>query len=350
MGAWNLGRSRREPKRRSKRPDEFELIRRYFAPLAKSAPGAFALTDDAAALPVAAGRRLIVTTDVLVAGVHFPDDETPQSVAARLIGVNLSDLAAMGARPEAYVMAIALTRNCGVGWIKAFAGELKRQQKAHRIALIGGDTVATDGPLTVCLTALGSVGKGRELRRNGACAGDLIFVSGTIGDATLGLLALRGGIPGLGKRHAKALIGRYRRPQPRVQLGLGLVGLATAAIDVSDGLIADVGHVAETSRCTAEIDVDRVPLSTAARAAVARHLSLRERALTGGDDYELAFTVAPSHRKAVAALARRLRLPLTEIGRMRRPPDIGRGAVPAVEARDGAGRRIRFAKVGYRHF
>jgi thiamine-monophosphate kinase len=299
---------------------------------------------------VAAGRRLIVTTDALVAGVHFPDDETPQSVAARLIGVNLSDLAAMGAMPQAYVMAIALPRDCGVEWIRAFAGELKRQQQAHRITLIGGDTVATDGPLTVCLTALGSVAAGRELRRSGAHAGDLIFVSGTIGDAALGLRALRGGISGLGKRHAVALIGRYRRPRPRVRLGLGLVGLATAAIDISDGLIADLDHVATTSRCVAEIDVDRVPLSAAARAAVFRHPRLRELALTGGDDYELAFTVAPSRRKAVAALARRLRLPLTEIGRMRLAREQGRGGAPAVEARDGTGRRLRFAKAGYRHF
>lgn len=345
-----MGKSRGKSKGRSKLPDEFELIRRFFAPLAAKTPGAFGLTDDAAAVAVAPGRRLIVTTDALVAGVHFPADETPQSVAARLIGVNLSDLAAMGATPEAYVMAIALPRNCDVGWIKAFAGELRRQQKAHRVILIGGDTVATDGPLTVCLTALGSVAKGRELRRNGARAGDLIYVSGTIGDATLGLKVVRGGIAGLGKRHAKALVGRYRGPRPRVRLGLGLVGLATAAIDVSDGLIADLGHVARTSRCTAEIDVERVPLSAAARAAVALDPRLRQRALTGGDDYELVFTAPPSRRKAVAALARRLGLPLTEIGRMWPAKGGGKGTTRPVEARDGAGRPVPLARAGYRHF
>ena len=345
-----MGKSRGLAKGRAKRPDEFELIRRFFAPLAAKAPGAFGLTDDAAAVAVAPGRRLIVTTDALVAGVHFPEDESPQSVAARLIGVNLSDLAAMGATPEAYTMAIALPRNCNFGWIKAFADELGRQQKTHRITLIGGDTVATGGPLTVCLTALGSVAKGRELRRNGARAGDLIYVSGTIGDATLGLKVLQDGIAGLGKRHAKALVGRYRRPQPRARLGLGLVGLATAAIDVSDGLIADLGHVARTSRCTAEIDVERVPLSAAARAAIAFDPRLRERALTGGDDYELMFTARPSRRKAVAALARRLGLPLTEIGRMRRAMGGGSSGTHPVDVRDSAGRRVPLARTGYRHF
>ena len=345
-----MAKSRGRSRGRTKRLDEFALIRRFFAPLAADAPGAFGLGDDAAAVAVAPGRRLIVTTDALVAGVHFPADETAQSVAARLIGVNLSDLAAMGARPAAYVLAIALPRRCDVGWIKAFAGELGRQQKAHRITLIGGDTVATEGPLTACLTALGSVAKGRELRRSGARAGDLVFVSGSIGDATLGLKVVQHGIAGLGKRHADALVGRYRRPRPRVRLGLGLVGLATAAIDVSDGLIADLEHLARASRCTAEIDVERVPLSAAARAAIALDPRLRRRALTGGDDYELAFTTPPSRRDAIAALARRLRLPLTEIGRIRRANMGGKGGTRPVDARDGAGRSLTFADAGYRHF
>ncbi|MBI1985440.1 MAG: thiamine-phosphate kinase [Rhodospirillales bacterium] len=345
-----MGKSRGRSKGREKRPDEFELIRRFFAPLAAKAPGAFGLTDDAATVAVAPGRRLIVTTDALVAGVHFPEDESPQSVAARLIGVNLSDLAAMGATPEAYTMAIALPKNCDLGWIKAFADELGRLQKTHHVTLIGGDTVATGGPLTVCLTALGSVAKGREIRRNGARAGDLIYISGTIGDATLGLKVMQDGIAGLGKRHAKTLVGRYRRPQPRVRLGLGLVGLATAAIDVSDGLIADLGHVAQTSRCTAEIDVERVPLSAAARAAIALDPRLRERTLTGGDDYELAFTARPSHRNAVAALARQVRLPLTEIGRMRRARKDSKGGARLVDVRDGAGHLLPIVRTGYRHF
>jgi thiamine-monophosphate kinase len=345
-----LGKARGRLMGGSKRPDEFEIIRRFFAPLAANAPGAFGLTDDAAAIKLAPGRQLIVTTDTLVAGVHFPMDETPQSIAARLIGVNLSDLAAMGARPEAYTMALALPRDYGSGWIRAFAGELRRQQKAHRVTLIGGDTVATDGPLTVCLTTFGSVDKGRELRRNGARAGDLIYVSGTIGDATLGLRVLKDDIVGLDKRHAKVLIGRYRLPRPRVRLGLGLVGLATAAIDVSDGLIADLGHVARTSGCTAEIDVDRVPLSAAARAAVALDRSLHERVLTGGDDYELVFTVAKSRRKAVTALARRLRLPLTEIGRMRLAKGSSKYKARPVDARDRGGHLVPLKRTGYRHF
>lgn len=339
-------------KRTSKRLDEFALIERYFAPLAKSAPGAFALTDDAAAMAVPAGRELIVTTDALVAGVHFPKDETPRSVARRLIGVNLSDLAAMGARPQAYTLALALPRNLGDAWVRAFAGELKHQQKAHGIALIGGDTVATAGPLTVSLTAFGSIAAGRALRRSGARAGDVIYVSGTIGDAALGLKALQRGIKGLGRRHAKALVDRYRRPRARVALGRALIGLATAAIDVSDGLIADLAHVARSSGCVAEIDVDRVPLSAAARAAVALDARLRARALTGGDDYELAFTVRPSNAKAVAALARGLKLKLTAIGRMARTQGKGtrKGRGRAVVTRDSTGRAVTIAGTGYRHF
>lgn len=336
------------PRRKLKLPEEFALIARFFAPLAKSAPGAFGLTDDAAALAVAAGRRLIVTTDALVAGVHFPMNETPQSVARRLIGVNLSDLAAMGAKPEAYVMATALPKDCDAGWIRAFANELKRQQKVYGITLIGGDTVATAGPLTVCLTAFGTVARGRPLRRNGAKPGDLIYVSGSVGDAALGLKVLQGGIAGLANRHATALIGRYRRPRPRVRLGLGLVGLATAAIDVSDGLIADLGHVARASRCVAEIDVDRVPLSAAVRAAIARDSRLRGPALTGGDDYELVFTARPSKAEAIARLARRLKLPLTAIGRMRRAK--GRVGRRVVVTRDAAGRAVKVVGTGYRHF
>lgn len=335
-------------KRAARRLDEFALIARFFAPLAAKAPGAFGLTDDAAVVAVAPGRRMVVTTDMLIAGVHFPADETAPSVARRLIGVNLSDLAAMGARPLAYAVAIALPRRCGVRWLKAFAGELGHRQRAHGIALIGGDTVATDGPLTVSAAAFGDVAKGRELRRSGAKPGDLIYVSGTVGDAALGLKVLQSGIVGLSRRHAKALIGRYRLPRPRVRLGTALVGLASAAIDVSDGLIADLGHVAETSRCTAEIDIDRVPLSAAAHAAIAIDPRLRARALTGGDDYELVFTAKPSKTGAVAALARRLRLPLTPIGRMRRAK--GDGAERPVDARDGAGRRVRFDATGYRHF
>ncbi|HEX9702552.1 MAG TPA: thiamine-phosphate kinase [Rhodospirillales bacterium] len=329
---------------KAKRPDEFELIRRFFAPLAAKAPGALGLTDDAALIKPPKGHELVVTTDALVEGVHFPFGETPESVAARALGVNLSDLAAMGARPLAYTMAIALGDRCGGAWIGRFAGELGRLQKTHRIDLIGGDTVATTGPLTVSITAFGVVRQGMALRRNAARPGDGIYVSGTIGDAALGLRALEGRLRGLAGKHRKALLDRFQRPRPRVCLGRALVGVARAAIDVSDGLVADVGHVARASRLTAEIDAGRVPLSAAARAAIAGDPKRLSVAITGGDDYELAFTAPPRADAAIARIARSLKLRITRIGRMKK------GDGGTVMVTDGDGRPIRLARGGYRHF
>lgn len=329
---------------KKKRLGEFALIRRYFAPLAAGAPGALGLTDDAALIRARKGRELVVTTDALVAGVHFPMNETPDSVAQRALGVNLSDLAAMGAKPLVYTLAIALPKRCDAGWVGRFAAGLGRVQKAHGIHLIGGDTVATKGPLTISITAIGDVGRGTALRRGGAKAGDAIYVSGTIGDAALGLKAVKGGLRGLSARQRKALIDRYRRPRPRVRLGLALVGLARAAIDVSDGLAADLGHIAETSGLAAEIDAARVPLSAAARAALAHDPKLMPLVLGGGDDYEIAFTAPPGAAARVATLARRLKLPLTRIGRMKK------GKIGTVRINDRQGRALRVDSGGYQHF
>ncbi len=243
----------------AERPDEFELIARYFAPLAKGEAGALGLIDDAALLTPEPGKRLIVTTDTLSAGVHFPADSSPADTAARLLGVNLSDLAAMGAAPWVYTLALCLPEDWQVSYVEAFAAELERQQETHAIHLVGGDTVVGKGPLTLTLTAFGTVDEGREMKRSGAGDGDQVFVSGTIGDGALGLKVLQGEIDGLAAVHGEALLARYRRPQPRVQLGQHLSGLASAAIDVSDGLVADLGHVAKASAQDAVIEAGRVP-------------------------------------------------------------------------------------------
>jgi len=173
---------------KSGKPDEFEMISRYFAPLAAADPGALGLADDAALLVPEPGRRLVLTTDSLVAGVHFPVEEDPALVAAKLIGVNLSDLAAMGATPWVYTLSVSWPKDFEAGWVELFTDGLGREQETYGIHLVGGDTVATSGPLTLCLTALGSAEEGRELRRSGAQAGDDVYVSGTIGDAALGFL------------------------------------------------------------------------------------------------------------------------------------------------------------------
>ena len=179
------------------KPGEFDLISRYFAPLAAAEPGALGLLDDAAVLEPEPGQRLVVTTDSLVAGIHFPADEDPRHVAARVLGVNLSDLAAMGARPWAYTLSVAWPKDWDTGWVEGFAEELGRQQERYGLHLVGGDTVSTPGPLTLCLTAFGTVAENAELRRSSARPNDDIYVSGTIGDAALGLKVLQDGLEGL---------------------------------------------------------------------------------------------------------------------------------------------------------
>ncbi len=297
---------------------EFELIARYFAPLAATAPGALGLLDDAALIDERPGWSLVATTDTIVAEVHFPADAEPADVAGRLLGVNLSDLAAMGAEPAAYLLALALPRAWAAAdlhpWLDGFAAGLAGWQREHQIALIGGDTVATPGPLTLTLTALGHVEAGRALLRSGARPGDRIYVSGSIGDAALGLRVLQGEFAPLDAAERAFLLDRYRLPRPRLKLGRRLCGLANAAADVSDGLVADLGHICAASNVGARIDAGRVPLSAPAAAAIGDDPALLALALSGGDDYELVFTAAASRDAEIAELARDLALPLTAIG------------------------------------
>lgn len=332
----------------ARRPDldEFAIIARLFAPLAAKEPGALGLTDDAALLDVDPGHDLVITTDCMVEGVHFLPKALPEEVASKLLRVNLSDLAAMGATARAYTLAAAFAKDIALPWIEGFAAALQRDQETFGVTLIGGDTTATPGPMAFTVTAFGTVPKGRALRRAGARVGDLVYVSGTVGDGALGLLALRQDIPGLAPRHAQALAERYHRPTPRLGLGVRLVGLAYAAIDVSDGLVADLGHIAATSRVDAEIEWAKVPLSVAAQAAIGTDPTLRTRVLSGGDDYELLFTADPASAADVARLAAELHLPLTAIGRI--APITG--ATSEVRVLDPEARVIMLETTGYRHF
>lgn len=330
---------------------EFEIIARYFRPLAAPAPGALLLLDDAALVEVPAGQRMVVTTDTAVSGVHFLADEAPEYVADKIIGVNLSDLAAMGAEPTAYLLSAALPSTWDdeklEHWVGSFAARLAVHQAHHGVVLIGGDTVATPGPLTLTATALGQVEAGRELRRSGAKPGDLVFVSGTIGDAAFGLLAARGELPMLDPPSLAFLVDRYRTPRPRIGLGRRLRGLASAAADISDGLIADLGHICVAARLSAVIEVERVPLSPAARKATENAPDMLRLALSGGDDYELVFTVPSRCEEAIDAIARDIDVPLTMIGRI----DDGRSGEIEGEVRlrlDGA--RFDAGATGWRHF
>jgi thiamine-monophosphate kinase len=266
--------------------DEFSEIERLFRPLTGGAAGAFDLMDDAAVVSQRPGFDLVVTKDAIVEGVHVPLGERPDLMARKLLRVNLSDLAAKAAEPFGCFLAVAWPAGFGLKEREAFAAGLGEDLKAFGIALLGGDTVSTPGPFTASLTALGWVPEGRMVRRAGAQAGDLVAVSGTIGDGALGLAAVRGetGDPD------GWLTGRYRLPTPRLDLRDALLAHASAAADVSDGLVADAGHVAEASGLGLRLDLEAVPLSRAARRWLNAQPDRRAalvRLATGGDDYEV---------------------------------------------------------------
>jgi thiamine-monophosphate kinase len=262
-------------------PPEFALIARHFRPLAGE--GALGLTDDAALLSPPPGRELVLAADAMVAGVHFLPDDPPETIGRKLLRVNLSDLAAMGADPLGYLMTIALPRGTPDSWLEAFTLGLARDQAEYRLSVLGGDTVSTPGPLTLSLTILGTVPPGQALRRTGARPGDEIWVTGTIGDGHLGLAAARGTLVD----PDGYLADRYRLPQPRLSIGRALRGVATACMDVSDGLVQDLGHLCRASDCGAVIHASWIPRSTAAQDADISAL------ITGGDDYELLFAAPP---------------------------------------------------------
>lgn len=303
----------------SRLPGEFVIIERYFAPLSRGFPGAYGLRDDAAVITPSVGCELVAKTDAVVGGIDFPPDEPADLVARKALRVNLSDLAAKGAIPLAYMLDLILPPSIDEAWIAAFAAGLAHDQAEYGIHLIGGDMSATPGPVTIAVMAFGEVPTGRIIRRGGARAGDAIFVTGAIGDAALGLGVLRGTLPGLSGELAAVLIDRYRLPQPRAILGPQLIGVATAALDISDGLVADLRHICEASTLSAIIDSPIVPLSEAGRAALAADPKLLNTVLTGGDDYEILFTAAPAAAGTIAELSRSSGVPITQIGRMIAP-------------------------------
>ncbi|HYN39266.1 MAG TPA: thiamine-phosphate kinase, partial [Rhodospirillales bacterium] len=331
--------------------DEFELIARYFAPLAAGEPGALGLADDAAVLAMPPGRHLVVTADMLVEGVHFRADDPPDSLGIKALGVNLSDLAAMGAEPRAYLLALALpaawpeTRR--QPWLASFAEGLRTMQREFAIPLAGGDTVATPGPLSLAITAIGTAPEGGTLRRAGGRPGDVVWVSGTIGDGALGLRVLNGDHLLDDADLVATLVDRYRRPRPRLALGRALTGIAHACADVSDGLIADLRHICQASQVSAVVEAERVPLSAAARAAVRRDPRLWTTVLTGGDDYELVFIAAAADSERVQRAAADTATAVSAIGRLFDAPATEAGSVGVLA---GDGRRFEPEDDGWKHF
>ena len=333
--------------------DEFALIAHFFAPLAAAEAGAFGLTDDAAVLSLKSGQELVATIDTLVEGVHFRPQDPAESVGVKLLAVNLSDLAAMAARPRGYLLSLALpvawTPDRREAWLGGFVAGLAAAQARAGLALVGGDTVGTPGPLTLTVTALGTVARGLAVRRSGAQAGDDVYISGSIGDAALGLMLLQGRITGVPAADAAPLIERYQRPSPRLAVGHGLAGLAHAAADVSDGLIADLGHICRASGVRATVDSQRIPLSPPARAILARHPDVFADLLHGGDDYELVFTAAPERADDAARLVAETGVPLTAIGKIA-STDIADNAHP-VRVTDPWGQSLSVVgSGGYCHF
>jgi len=323
------------------------LVARYFAPLARAFPGAYGLLDDAAVISPARGNELVVKTDTIVASVDFPLEMAPDLIARKALRVNLSDLAAKGALPRAYLVDLVLPVTTDERWIAKFAAGLERDQAEYGVHLIGGDLSSTPGPVTIVVCALGEAPISRIVRRGGARADDTIFVTGTIGDAALGLTALRGGLAELDDDSRCFLFDRYRLPQPRVTLGPGLIGVATAAIDISDGLIADLRHLCEVSRVDALVEATSVPLSPAARKAIAGDPQRLLSALTGGDDYEVLFTAPPDAAERISELARSASTPITPIGRITRSLQ---GDATHVVVLDDLGRATRFTPEGWTHF
>ena len=298
------------------RSGEFERIGSFFKQLSNGFEGSFDLSDDAASLTHAPDEEIVVTVDAIVEGVHCLVGEPPDRLARKALRVNLSDLAAMGARPLAYMLTLALPDRIADDWIAAFAAGLRRDQERFGIALLGGDSVRTDGPILVSITAFGTVAQGKLVRRNGAGPGDRIYVSGALGDAALGLRVARGELPDLPPRVAKALIDRFHEPEPRLALGQALVGIATAGLDISDGLVGDLAHICKASGLMATIDSAAVPLSAPAEMAISGRPALYTAALAGGDDYELLFTAPDGAAPDLAAISRRLGISLTPIGTM----------------------------------
>ncbi len=328
-----------------RRLGEIALIADYLAPLATH-PGAFGLKDDAALLTALPSSGLVVTTDGLVAGVHFFEDDDPGDAAYKALAVNISDLAAKAARPLAYTMTLALGEAPTEVWAQRFTAGLARAQDKFGIALIGGDTVTARGAWWISITAFGEASSRGLVPRGGASAGDALYVSGTLGDAALGLqLRLSEGAFGqpLPQAQREFLLARYLYPEPRLALGPVLASQASAAMDISDGLALDLSRMCQASQVSAEVSAGAIPLSQAARAIAANNADAMKTILTGGDDYEILAAVPPERARAFEAASLAAGVPVARIGAV-----IAGAGAPRFKAADGS--ELNFAVKGFEHF
>lgn len=320
---------------------EDRLIARFFAPLATH-PATLGLTDDAALLSPPPGAELVLTTDAVVAGVHFFPDDPPGQLARKALRVNLSDLAAKGAKPIGFLLSLALPVDVSDSWLSSFAAGLKDDAVTFGCALLGGDTDRTNGPLSITIAMIGSVPNGTMVHRAGAKPGDRIMVTGTIGDAALGVQLRRGAAWKIPLEAREYLLSRYLVPQPRNALATALRSHASAAMDISDGLAGDLAKLCRVSKVAARVRAEAVPLSDAAQIATAAEPKLMETVLTGGDDYEILCCVPPEKVVSFHAAAEALNVPLSEIGRI----EEGEGAT--ILGDDG--RPLPLRHLSYSHF
>ena len=318
---------------------EFDIIRRYFTHPAPSA--VLGVGDDAALLKPARGMELAVSTDMLVADQHFFDDADPRKLGHKSLAVNLSDMAAMGARPRWAILSLALPESMvrtDEKWLEAFADGFFGLAQAHRVDLVGGDT--TRGPLAISVTIIGEVAAGKALRRSGSSPGDDIWISGQLGDAAMALAHMQRRIM-LEPGEITGCLSALHTPTARVELGQRLIGLAHSAIDISDGLLADLGHILKSSKVGAVINMSEINCSAAMKQYLPQALAM-ECLLAGGDDYELCFTAPRSRRKKIATLSLELEIPLARIG--------GIGEGEGLVVLDAAGNIITLETKGYDHF
>lgn len=325
---------------------EADIIQGFFAPLCVGHHGAFGLKDDAATLTAPAGHDLVVTVDAVAEGVHFFSTDAAADIGWKALAVNVSDLIAKAAIPQAYVMALAFPQPPDPAWLAGFATGLAQAQRAFAITLIGGDTERRPGPLSVTITAFGFVAAGRMVQRATASVGDHVFVSGTLGDKALGL-RLRATHPDdapyrISPSHRADLIARYLRPTPPMGLIPALARYASASMDISDGLVKDLGRLVAASGVGARVETGLFPLSAAGRAVLANHPGAIETIATGGDDYEVLATVSPTNAAAFHAAAHAAGVTVTAIGRI-----VDGTGVTILGPR---GKPLRFKQGGWDHF
>ncbi|MCL4765281.1 MAG: thiamine-phosphate kinase [Hyphomicrobiaceae bacterium] len=322
---------------------EDSLIQSYFAPLAAGFAGAFGLGDDCAALSPEPGHDIVLTTDAIAEGVHFRARDLPEDIAWKAVAVNVSDLAAKAARPIGYLLSLAFPQTPDRKWLERFTDGLRAAQERFGIVLMGGDTDRRpNAPLSVTVMAIGSVPSGRMVLRGTARPDDLLYITGTLGDSALGLHLLSDAGLAIASLDRAFLQQRYLRPEPRIGMRDALLARARAAMDISDGLVKDLGRLCRASAVAAEVHAGSVPVSQPAQRLIESEPELRHLPLTGGDDYEILACIAPEHAAAFESAARSAGIPVTRIGSLRE------GSGVRVLGLDG--QPLEIARPGYDHF